>query len=716
MVVSTMGVDEPPPEPPETAAAIVNRFLGDLRRAGLTVPSSVLSNLETGALFPTGDLPSIQQGRSALMQTQSAMAAPRGSQPATASAVATSNATAAIPAPFVFTSAQDLQTSLRTGGDHPSQVVRDSQIRVAASNSGCTSVTMADVGLHSVMATTPPFVFSSQIQPEMRRATGGDVNAANQSSLPNLQIGEQQPTHAVGEHMAFSTQIHSILGAQQQPGGSCQPSGVPSVEREAVPSNVATGSVVHGADTQQAAHVTGGNIQSPNGDGVQLLQTTLPAHASGDHVINSSHFGQNSTLGSQQQPGGVLHATGQVNTTFGQHNLSVNAPFTVPNHGLNLISKNGDVGRGNLVTGVSNIPVTGIMNPNNVPTVNIATVNTQQGAAMPFNFNSLNNSLNNASGPNTHLNLVNANAYVGSQNNLNNSAVSASVTSIANTDSASLNAINNAYIGGSVTHGLNSTTVHGMTSLNNANPVSVPIVNASNASNLRSGNNANINRNLPSINILPSADNANFDKNMPSVFNANVAKTQPSAVFGNGTAYTNARRNDTSKNPNNSRVNYQPSSQPSGMAPKSFAQLFTASNPGGHNVSISSPIPVPIISEKIIETHRGEPCITFEDNEIQQMNQIENIMLVGKFSHGKPLLSDIRSYFAKTFVLRGTVEIGLMDPRHVFLAFSNQDDCVDILVKGQMSFNGKYPMRLFRWTADFDTRFETSLAPVWVGA
>ncbi|XP_031127522.1 uncharacterized protein LOC116029613 [Ipomoea triloba] len=96
------------------------------------------------------------------------------------------------------------------------------------------------------------------------------------------------------------------------------------------------------------------------------------------------------------------------------------------------------------------------------------------------------------------------------------------------------------------------------------------------------------------------------------------------------------------------------------------------------------------------------------------MNQIENIMLVGKFSHGKPLLSEIRSYFAKIFVLRGTVEIGLMDPRHVFLAFSNPDDCVDILVKGQISFNGKYPMRLFRWTADFDTRFETSLAPVWV--
>nr|GMD70904.1 TMV resistance protein N-like [Ipomoea batatas] len=114
-----------------------------------------------------------------------------------------------------------------------------------------------------------------------------------------------------------------------------------------------------------------------------------------------------------------------------------------------------------------------------------------------------------------------------------------------------------------------------------------------------------------------------------------------------------------------------PSSQTIGQPPKTVASQRGI---GGAVDSI-----LPVISYKIVETHRGEPCITFEDNEIQQMNKIKNIMLVGKFSHGKPLLSEIRSYFAKTFVLRGTLEIGLMDPRNVFLAFSNPDDCVDIL-------------------------------------
>lgn len=97
-----------------------------------------------------------------------------------------------------------------------------------------------------------------------------------------------------------------------------------------------------------------------------------------------------------------------------------------------------------------------------------------------------------------------------------------------------------------------------------------------------------------------------------------------------------------------------------------------------------------------------------------QTNQIETVMLVGKFSYWRPTLKNIREHFMKTFVFRGTLEIGLLDPRNVFLSFSNPDDCIDILVQGQILFNGKFPMRLFRWTSDFDPRFETSLAPVWV--
>ncbi|XP_019183633.1 PREDICTED: uncharacterized protein LOC109178453 [Ipomoea nil] len=96
------------------------------------------------------------------------------------------------------------------------------------------------------------------------------------------------------------------------------------------------------------------------------------------------------------------------------------------------------------------------------------------------------------------------------------------------------------------------------------------------------------------------------------------------------------------------------------------------------------------------------------------MNKIGETLLIGKFSYGRPVLSVIREHFAKRLKLKGTVSVGLVDPRHVSLAFSNPEDCINTLVKGQILLDGKCPMRLFRWTMDFDTRFETSLAPVWV--
>nr|GMD47285.1 ABC transporter F family member 4-like [Ipomoea batatas] len=197
--------------------------------------------------------------------------------------------------------------------------------------------------------------------------------------------------------------------------------------------------------------------------------------------------------------------------------------------------------------------------------------------------------------------------------------------------------------------------------------------------------------------------------NLASIpLNGNIGVNSSSRPFTFGGNASTDAPNLTSKDPQH-LPGYK-----SGLASKSFAHLFSKPNMHGQVFPGSSPIPVPIISEKIVETHRGEACITFEDCEVQQMNMLENTLLIGKFSHGRPLLSVIREHFTKSFVLKGSIEIGLVDPRHVFLSFSNPEDCIEILIKGQILFNGKCPMRIFRWTPEFDTRFETSLAPVWV--
>jgi hypothetical protein len=113
----------------------------------------------------------------------------------------------------------------------------------------------------------------------------------------------------------------------------------------------------------------------------------------------------------------------------------------------------------------------------------------------------------------------------------------------------------------------------------------------------------------------------------------------------------------------------------------SFASLFASSGlpaqgaNAGHGPGLNIP-------DKMVESYEGEACITFEDIEVQQMNKIGETLLIGKFSYGRPVLSVIREHFAKRLKLKGTVSVGLVDPRHVSLAFSNPEDCINTLVKG----------------------------------
>ncbi|RAL48728.1 hypothetical protein DM860_001048 [Cuscuta australis] len=119
-----------------------------------------------------------------------------------------------------------------------------------------------------------------------------------------------------------------------------------------------------------------------------------------------------------------------------------------------------------------------------------------------------------------------------------------------------------------------------------------------------------------------------------------------------------------------------------------------------------------LLPDREVVVHRDIPTIRFAATEIESLAKIDRFILVGKFSHGKPKLELIKKHFATQYILRGQVTIGWRDSRHVFLIFSNLQDCTEILLKGQILFNGINPMRLFRWTLDFNTEIKTSLAPV----
>ncbi|RAL51609.1 hypothetical protein DM860_018267 [Cuscuta australis] len=154
-------------------------------------------------------------------------------------------------------------------------------------------------------------------------------------------------------------------------------------------------------------------------------------------------------------------------------------------------------------------------------------------------------------------------------------------------------------------------------------------------------------------------------------------------------------------------------------APKSFAQAVNGASTSG--ISLRANIPRPsailpnvVVEDKIPTVHRGTPGVVFKKSEMQQLSQLDNFLLVGKFSHGRPEISALRKMFAEQFLLRGSVQISLRDPRHVMLLFTHPRDCDDIFMQGQIQFNVQYPMRLFRWSREFNVKTESSIAPVWV--
>ncbi|RAL51607.1 hypothetical protein DM860_018265 [Cuscuta australis] len=141
----------------------------------------------------------------------------------------------------------------------------------------------------------------------------------------------------------------------------------------------------------------------------------------------------------------------------------------------------------------------------------------------------------------------------------------------------------------------------------------------------------------------------------------------------------------------------------------SLSQVVSASDRVKVPTSITEPLP-----DREVTVHRGMPAVRFMQSEVSQLALIDKYILVGKFSHGQPKLEVIKQHFSTNYVFRGTVSVGWRDSKHVFIMFSNSHDCTNILLEGTLIFNGLHPMRLFRWTPDFDPEFETSLSPVWI--
>ncbi|KAL2526985.1 zinc ion binding [Abeliophyllum distichum] len=109
---------------------------------------------------------------------------------------------------------------------------------------------------------------------------------------------------------------------------------------------------------------------------------------------------------------------------------------------------------------------------------------------------------------------------------------------------------------------------------------------------------------------------------------------------------------------------------------------------------------------------KNEPFIPVSKEEIQKLAQWFKFGLVGKFSHLKPSILAVQQAL-NTFELFGEVRVGNLDGKHILLNFDQEEDYCRIFAKPFWYING-VPMRILKYSFDFDPHKESSIIPVWI--
>ncbi|KAL2532711.1 Uncharacterized protein Adt_06062 [Abeliophyllum distichum] len=110
--------------------------------------------------------------------------------------------------------------------------------------------------------------------------------------------------------------------------------------------------------------------------------------------------------------------------------------------------------------------------------------------------------------------------------------------------------------------------------------------------------------------------------------------------------------------------------------------------------------------------HRGEPALNITADEEASLAEPFKFTLVGKFSHRKPRMVEVRNSFQK-FGFTGEFKIGLIDYKHILIHLTHENDYSRLFLKPLWFIMG-CPMRVLKWTCDFHPDAETPIAPVWI--
>ncbi|KAG8387072.1 hypothetical protein BUALT_Bualt03G0215300 [Buddleja alternifolia] len=121
------------------------------------------------------------------------------------------------------------------------------------------------------------------------------------------------------------------------------------------------------------------------------------------------------------------------------------------------------------------------------------------------------------------------------------------------------------------------------------------------------------------------------------------------------------------------------------------------------------------VDSKVIGTSamvNGRQTIFVSKEEDDYMAAPYQYSLVGKFSHGYPTMTRLRAKFPALGLNKG-FKIGALDHKHVWIRLFDPNDYARVWIKQTWYFDG-FPMRVLKWTSEFDPTEESPIMPVWI--
>ncbi|GER49517.1 zinc ion binding [Striga asiatica] len=111
-----------------------------------------------------------------------------------------------------------------------------------------------------------------------------------------------------------------------------------------------------------------------------------------------------------------------------------------------------------------------------------------------------------------------------------------------------------------------------------------------------------------------------------------------------------------------------------------------------------------------IESGEDIPTAVFSLPESNTLADELRFSLVGKFSFGRPTNAIIRSYLANIGL---PCQVVYLNARHVLLCFDNAKMFSKLWIKREITIQA-CPMRLFKWSPNFDFKIEPTIVPIWL--